>query len=173
MLGSGLSFGNGLVSSSAGLVNVLGQSAVAAPRNSVNGAGDAVAQTMATITIPAGAMGRNGSVRITSVWSYTNSANAKTIATKFGGTSYAVVSPTTTADNRIQTQIFNRNATNSQIGNHFQNQGGWGSSASALVTSAIDTTAAVNITLTCNWAGAVAAETITLEAYCVEIMPGA
>lgn len=152
---------------------VVAASAVQAARNSVNGAGDATETTLATVTLPAGIMGANGLVRISTVWAYTNSANAKTIITRFGGTAgtiYRTLSPTTTATFKDTILIHNVNATNSQKANNSSSTtGGYGTTAAALITSAIDTTATVDIVFRCNWAGAVAGETIALESYLVEV----
>jgi hypothetical protein len=122
---------------------------------------------LATITLPANAMGSNGVVRITTLFSYTNSANTKTPRIKFGGATYGGSSVTTTTNVRDQRQIANRNATNSQIGNSAV-LGSFAASSSAIVTSAVDTTAAVTILLTGQLTNT--SETITLEYFLVELI---
>jgi hypothetical protein len=130
--------------------------------------------TLAAVTVPANAMGTNGSVRITTVWSYTNSANNKIVRHTFGGTGYNTFTLTTTASGRIVTEICNRNATNSQVG--FASGVGPGTAGAGLgftsganVTSAVNTTAAVTILITAQLANT--GETITLESYRVELFP--
>lgn len=154
---------------------VLASSAVAVTRNSVNGAGDQTEETAATVTVPAGAMGANGRLRITSVWSYTSSAGQKLQRIRFGGasgTQYLSGSTTTTNALRLQHEIANRNATNSQVGG-FAGGNSWGTASSGVVTSSVDTTAAVDIVFTTAWAAAASAESLTLESYLVEVMHAA
>lgn len=128
--------------------------------------GDTNENTLATITIPAGAMGANGIVRITTVHSYTNSANTKILRVKFGGTTFVSLSTTTSATNRHQVQIFNRNATNSQVGQTTTIS--FGNSSGAALTSAVDTTAEVTVLITGQ--NGLGSETITLESYLVEVI---
>jgi hypothetical protein len=162
-VGSGLTLASGTLS--AGAI-VIGQSAVA---QSVTGT--TTETTLATITIPAGLMGANGRIEIETLWSFTNSANNKIMRTKFGGTSYSAVTATTRASFRTSAFVANRNATNSQVGG--QNGGigtelgPYGTGTGSPTTTAIDTTSAVNITLTAQLANT--GETITLEAYSVKL----
>lgn len=129
--------------------------------------------TLATITIPAGALGPNGILRVTTLWSHTNSANNKTIAIRLGGTGgtlYAQYNVTATAATRDERQIHNRNSQSSQVGYHVGGgaAGGWGTnSANAAVTSAVDMSAGT--TLVIRGAVPTAAETLTLESYLVEV----
>lgn len=141
--------------------------------------GDTNEFALATIQIPANSIGPNGSVRITQLITYTNSANTKTFRTRFGGvsgTSYNTMAVTTTATGRYQSQIGNRNSTNSQVG--FASGVGvgstgatWGFTTGAVVTSAVDTTASVDIVLT--GTNSNSGETVALEGYSVEICYGA
>lgn len=144
-------------------VQVLGQSAVA-----VSHTGNTTETTLATITIPAGAMGANGQVEIQTIFTYTNNANTKTIRHRFGGTQYAGSAATTTGYTPLHSRIANRGATNSQYGN---GNSGFVAATGAGVTSAVDTTAAVDITLTAQLGNA--ADTITLESYHVVLWPKA
>lgn len=141
------------------------QSAVA-----VSHTGDTNETTLATITIPAGAMGANGSVEIICNWTYTSSANAKRLRIRFGGTALFDSSPTNTSTFRSFTIIANRNSASSQVGSA-ASHGVFGSVASASVTSAIDTTAAVDITITATHS--LASEIIRLESYIVKLYPAA
>jgi uncharacterized protein YbjQ (UPF0145 family) len=149
---------------------VVGASAVAQVRNSVNGAGDAVAQTMATINIPANTLGANGIIRVMATWSSTNSANAKTVNLRFGGTAIASISMVSLAQLTFMRSVQNRNSTSSQLSSFASvSNTSFGGTTNAIVTSAIDTTASQDITLTCLWSGATSGETITLEGYTVEV----
>lgn len=145
---------------------VLAQSsvAVAIPNSALT-----TEQTYVTVTVPAGAMGANGLLRITTVWTYTNSANNKTMRVRFGGTSgtqYTSATSTTTASLRTQCQIGNRNATNSQVGGSIVSAG-FGTSTGANQTSAVDTAASVDLVISGQTASA--GETLTLESYMVEL----
>ncbi len=151
-------------------IKVLAQSSVA-----VSHTGDTNETIKATVVIPAGAMGLNGRLRVTTLWSTTNSANNKTVRVRLGGiggTSFLGAIATTTATFKSQIEIGNRNAANSQVAfasNSFT-AGGWGSTTTAVTTGAIDTSAAQDLVFTATLASA--GETITLESYLVELIPG-
>lgn len=146
-----------------GAWRVLAQSSL-----SVSHTGNTAETTLASVVIPAGAMGPNGRVRITSLWSGTNSANAKTMRHKFGGVNYFAQNMTTQLGWRHENEIGNRNAANSQVGN---TSNVFGSLSGAPITSAIDTAAAVIVLITGQLANA--GETVTLESYRVEVLHGA
>lgn len=147
---------------------VLAKSGVA-----VSHTGDTNETALATVPLPANAMGPNGVLFITAIWSYTNSANNKIMRTRLGGISGTVfgqTTATTSAVLREQREIHNRNSASSQVG--FQlGSGGWITSSSALATASIDTTSAQDIVLSALLANS--GETITLEAYVVEVIYGA
>ena len=143
---------------------VLGSSAVAASHT-----GDTNPSTLATIAVPANAMGANGVLRITAQWSFTNNANAKMTAISFAGTAFCSQSIAGGASARSQTQIANRGAANSQVG-QTPAQANFGGAAGAVTTAAIDTTQAQSISIGVTLANA--ADTATLESYLVELMPG-
>jgi hypothetical protein len=129
--------------------------------------GDTNEFTAATCTIPAGALGANGRVEVDALFSYTNSANAKTLKVKFGGTIFHQAAPTTTATDRVLTFTANRNTTNSQVGPAPGLSSG--TSTGTAVTASVDTTAAVDITITEQLA--LNTETVTLESYSVRLYP--
>lgn len=146
---------------------ILGQSAVA-----VSVSATTSEETLATITVPANSMGANGCVEILAAFTMTNSANNKTMRFKFGGaaTTYRVLVATTSATFLVYGALCNRNATNSQVSNVSQTAAGaFGSSINPLVTSAVDTTANVDITITGQKASS--GETLTLENYMVRLYP--
>lgn len=135
-------------------------------------------------TIPANTIGAGGALRIRTLYSVTSSTNTKTVNIRLGtasctkgsacssGTQYLSFSINTTGfqNARCTTVIWNRAATNAQVGG--AGTAGCnntiGSGGGAPVTSAVDTTAASYINLDGNTNGT---ETITLEAYTVEVLP--
>lgn len=128
--------------------------------------GDTNENTLATITIPAGAMGANGIVRVTTSFSYSSSATSRTARIKFGGTTYQSTNVANTGSAKYQTLIANRGATNSQSGSNIS--GIYSTSSGAAVTSSVDTTAAVTILITGQ--NGLGSDTITLESYFVEVI---
>lgn len=139
---------------------------------------DITEDTLATITVPANAMGANGWLRITTFWTTTSSGNLKTMFIRFsgtGGTAYlnfglASIGNPEYFDVRM---ICNANATNAQIGTppaagNLGSGVGWGAGPTAAVTSAVDTTAQTTIVI--RGQKAVAGETLTLKSYLVELM---
>lgn len=126
---------------------------------------------IATVTIPANVMGLNGRLLIESLWSYTNNANIKTGRIRFGGlagTAYMAAAPTTTAGQRVQTIITNRNAANSQVGGIANSAAVFVASSTSPIVSAVDTTAAVALVFTASLANG--ADTLSLEQYSVELI---
>ncbi len=149
------------------IVSILGSSGAASAVSS----GTAEVQ-LASVTVPANSMGANGKLRITTTWSYTNSVNAKTLRIRLGGstgTIYLGVSPTTSASRTEQIVISNNNSTGSQKGSNAA-ANSFGISTGALTTSSVNTTAATTVDFSGQPASA--GETITLESYTVELIPG-
>lgn len=144
-------------------VRVLGQSAAA-----VSHTGDTAEFTLATITVPANAMGASGRVDIVTRFSATNNANTKTLRIKFGGTQIVSNGVTTPVWGRQRVSVANRGATNLQDGfGDFIN--GLAALAAQTAPAAVDTTASVDITITGQCA--VGTDTITLESYQVILYP--
>jgi hypothetical protein len=152
---------------------VQAQSATAATHT----AGATTETTLLTVAIPAGLLGASGRVVITALWSYTNSANNKRMRIRYGatgaaathaGTVYESILVTTTASYRGQVEIINRSAS-SQVGrNASLGSGGWGTTSSAIVTSAINTANATEIEFSAEVSNA--GESITLESYIIEVV---
>lgn len=146
-----------------GIATVLAQSFVAA-----SAPADTTEDTLATITVPANTLGLNGALRIWTWWTMTSSVNNKTLRIRYSGaagTVYAAPALTTSASLVGLTVIGNRGATNSQVGGPSTTIA---NSAAAIVTSAVDTTAATTIVITGQKASA--GETLTLEGYIVEVV---
>lgn len=144
-------------------VYVLGASAIGSSHT-----GSTTETTLATIAVPANAMGANGVLRITAQWGYSGGAGGWTPRIKFNGTSF--IEPSAFANTSFRSPANadrNRNATNWQLGTALV-QGNWGASPTAVVTSSHAATGALNITITGQLANA--ADTITLHAYTVELV---
>lgn len=127
--------------------------------------------TLATITIPAGSLGPNGSFEIETLWTVTNSANTKTLRVKLGSTAFANIAATTSASAQLHTRVANRNSAASQVGFPSANSSGFGVSSAAVTTGAVDTSQDAIVTITGQLASA--GETITLESYVVKLFPKA
>lgn len=129
---------------------------------------------LATISIPAGAIGPNGFARVTTLWKYTNSGNTKTLRVRLGGVSgtvfFGLGVTTTNALQNIQI-IRNRGAANSQVSMTNSISGVFGTSAADPSTGAVDTASAQDLVISGQLANS--GETITLESYIVEICYGA
>lgn len=103
-----------------------------------------------TLTIPAGMMGANGVLEIVPFFTYTNSANNKTLRVRFGGTGGTVFSTvtTSTSENNIKyLWIRNANSTSSQKGPSAGFVNGFGTGTSAGIASAVNTTSAVDVVI--------------------------
>jgi hypothetical protein len=149
-----------------GLWYVIGASGVASPVT-----GTASETSLAGITIPAGAMGANGILKVTALWTYTNSANAKTLRVRFGnglsGTAFQTLAASnSTAAIRTLITIQNRNSASSQVGG--MASGTFTATSVANATGTIDTTAQQTLTISGQLANT--GETITLESYIVELL---
>jgi hypothetical protein len=145
-------------------VRLLGHSSVQTSHT-----GNTTDTTLATVTIPANAMGLNGRIRVSALWAYPNSANNKTCRIRFGGLGGTAIHSainTTSALYRALVEVGNRNATNSQVCQSVTLN--VGASGGTLVTAAVDTTAAVDVVITGQLA--LGSETITLETYLVELI---
>jgi hypothetical protein len=147
-------------------MTLLAASAVAIPLT-----GTTNETALATIPIPAGAMGLNGGLLISSLWSFTNSANVKTLRQRLGGmagTAFLSTSPTTNATLCDLRHIRNRNSAASQCGS-LSGSAPFGLTSNAIVAGAIDTSVPQDFVITGQLASA--GETITLERYEVWLLP--
>jgi hypothetical protein len=143
-------------------VQVLARSAVAVAAPS-----DTTEDTLATIAVPAGLLGINGSIEIVARWTFTNSANNKTLRHRWSGGAGTIIlgvvpSPSTATTTR--TLVANRGAANSQY-----TQGDGMTGVSAVNSAAVDTTAATSIVITGQ--KALNTETLQLESYTATVYP--
>jgi hypothetical protein len=130
---------------------------------------DTAENTLGTCTVPANAMGPNGSLRVWTTWTLTSSANVKTFRVRFSGaagTQFLQTTATTSAAAQFLTVISNRNATNAQIGG--LTGGTVGITGIAHTTATVDTTAETSIVVI--GVKATAGETLTLERLLVELI---
>lgn len=144
---------------------VLAHSAVA-----VSGAADTAKNDLATVTIPAGAMGANGRLRITTHWTVTDGADDKTISYEFGGTAFFSATVTTVDGIYDQRDIANVNDEEAQKSINAAHVAGFGSLSAAPTTGTVDTTAAVDLIF--YGQKETGSDTITLESYTVELLYG-
>lgn len=150
---------------------VFAQSAVAATIGAVT-----TETALATISIPAGALGPNGFIELWTWTTVTSNANSKTQYVRLGGAAgTAVVNAAVTTNSAVArlTIIANRNNQSSQVamapsGN---NSGGMGQFGAAYPTAAIDTSAAWDLVISGQKANS--ADTYTLEAYKLVLHYGA
>jgi hypothetical protein len=149
-----------------GVWHILAASAVAVPHT-----GNTNETALATIAIPAGAIGANGVVRITTSWIVTTSGNNKIMRVRMNGISGTILQTTTQTTNistQLLTHIKNRNSQSSQTTGFTQTSTApYGASTAAVATAAIDTSAAVDLVLSGQLADG--GDTVTLDSYMVEL----
>ncbi|RJQ38257.1 MAG: hypothetical protein C4555_05180 [Dehalococcoidia bacterium] len=136
--------------------------------------GSTAETSLASITVPAGAMGPNGSIRITVLISANDGTDTRTYRLRMGGMSgtiYRAISMGANLTLRDQCEITNRNSVASQIGFATGSGGGFGGSTAAAVTSTVNTNASFTIEITGELSNA--ADTITREYILVELFYGA
>jgi len=118
------------------------------------------------VVVPGGLMSPNGQLEIVHNWTYTNSANSKTLRIyfgTFGGISYYGRSETTTTVSQVYTSIKNRNDVASQIGINSAVASGVGSTSGSFVTSTLNTSTNQSIIFAAQLASA--GETATLKGF--------
>lgn len=146
---------------------VLGQSAVqvTAPANTAF-------NSLATITVPAGALGANGMITVESVWGMTNNANAKLVGVRLNGSTGTVISQNSVANFSSTTLLgflANRNSASVQVTGTPNAVGGVGSTGTAVNTASVNTASAFTIDLVGQ--KATGGDTITLDMYKVTMYP--
>jgi hypothetical protein len=136
-------------------------------------------ESLFSVLFPAGLLGPNDVLSVHPLWSYTNSANNKTLRVKFGANVAAATSVwsavnTTTLSAGPRVAMRGRNSLTAQIMEHVSNSGfgsaeGYASSGTDLTTTAIDFS--VDQTLFITGQLASAAESIVLRSVLVRIEP--
>jgi len=137
----------------------------------VSGTGSAVDMAPSLITVPAGLMGAESSVRITLTWKFTGTTASKTCGIKFGSATVASVAQSSATLSATTINVFHNKTTLgvlSQVGFAGNVSPGIGASGNTTATGSVDTNAAVviQILFTGN-----AADTASLEHYIVEVLP--
>ena len=121
--------------------------------------------TLATCTLPGGALGPNGHVHIFTYWTMTGSTNSKIIRSQFGNQAYLAetITALTTIGTVRETIVWAANSRIAQVGSSF-----FGANTTNF-TSSVDTKNSVAILLTGQLSNT--SETITLAAYSVVVYP--
>lgn len=119
---------------------------------------------LASVKVPANAMGSAGMVRITTTWSVTNNENNKTVITRFGGADIARNAVTTVSSYQEQRLVQNRNP-----GQQVFMFGGASYTGAPVATLDKDTTKTQTVDIVAQLQ--IATDAITLEAYTVELIP--
>ena len=149
-------------------VEVLGAQHTAAAKTDA----DTAESTLYSLTLPAGTMGPDDTLRVTALWSYPNSANTKSLKIKVGGSTIFSNSVSTTASLVAQAQLSNRGAVDSQIGKPMGHTS-FGTNTSGPVTLTKDFAAAQDVTITAQWGTAgTGSNSIVLESALVELLRG-
>lgn len=138
-------------------------------QNNVTGTaltGTTVQTTLASILIPAGLIGLNGSLRMRAVASTTNNANSKSINFLLGGTALAGGAAVSNIANVASNLMSNRGSLASQLNTSPVSNGATGTFTTTAVNTAIDQILTITGTL------AVGTDTMALESYLIEVLPG-
>ena len=123
--------------------------------------------TLSSVTIPAGLMGADGSVRVTAIFTFVGTAGIKTMRAKFGGTTFVNSGPAnTTLSASIFRTISNLTAS-SQVAIPVTAAEG-GAQASTTVVGSVDTSADQAIAITVQLASA--ADSATLNKLLIEVL---
>lgn len=133
--------------------------------------GDTTERAGPTITVPGGAQGLNGSLRVFSFWQTTNNANVKTGRVRIGGaagTECYAASQASGVGFPVMTQVWNRGAANKQFCYAPTQLTGFGQTAVASAYPAIDTSANHDLVLSLH--KATATDNHILEALSIEIV---
>jgi hypothetical protein len=127
--------------------------------------GSTTETTLINVTVPAGAIGNNGQIVVTSNWATNNSAGAKAGVVYLGGTAVGSSSSyTTSTGGSSMNSIRNRGALTAQTSQLIG-----GAATGACVYTAIDTSASTKITITGDIA--TATDNVILEGFTVQLFP--
>lgn len=148
---------------------VIAQSGTAVPLT-----GTTTETTLATITIPGGMMGLNGSIEVDVSASFTANTNLKTLNVKLGGTQIGIFSRSGATETGARTNLVvsNRGSQSSQV----LSQPASTSVLFGVFTTTYPATLSKDMSqdqaLTITGTLANSADTITLERYSVKVLPG-
>jgi hypothetical protein len=128
--------------------------------------GDILETTKYTLSIPAGIVGANSSLRISYLATCTNNANAKTIRIRIGGTIFSNANAVSANGSIKNILISNRGAVNSQVMPLTSNI--FGSGGIGVSTASVDFASTQSLTFTIENANA--GDTTSLESILVEVI---
>ena len=126
---------------------------------------------LATVTVPGGAMGPNGKLRITVHATQTNNANVKTLRFTLGGQSLLAVNLASNLTTALQRTISNTGSSSAQISYAPGTSGSFALNASPHATGTVDTSTSQSLAISMQLANA--ADGFTLLDYHVEVLYGA
>jgi hypothetical protein len=150
---------------------LLGWTSLAASAVQSSNTGNINETTLASVALPAGAVGPNGILRIFSLWSFTNNANSKTPRVKIGSANNLFNAvQTSVACLQLMSVIRNRNDQAVQVG-QARNLAAAGGSTQAIASFTIDMSSSQTIDFTGQLTNV--ADVIALEAYSIELLYGA
>ncbi len=121
------------------------------------------------ITIPAGLMSATGSVRITAMWKFTGATSTRTVAVKFGGTTYFSTAHAVGILSAVSQTVISNKTTASQVGYGTGGASGLAGITTTTVTSAVNTAIAAT-TIQITFLGT-SPDTASLEHWIVEYLP--
>jgi hypothetical protein len=123
-----------------------------------------------TISVPANVMGKNGRFEFNILGANNNTANNKTYAMTFGGTSFWQFVPTTTTASSFRFGVANKNSLSSNVGFPGSSSSGFGGVSATLTYGTINTGSAQNAILTMQLA--TATDYILLDNFILKMIPG-
>lgn len=122
---------------------------------------------LASIDLPAGYLGPRGALRLTTLWSYPNSASAKTIRVRLGGQIFCAKALTTSLSFQAMT-IIRARGTKAQVASSPSASSDFGSSGAVVQVGSVDMTRDQVLTITAKLEAPT--EKLTLEDYLLEVL---
>lgn len=165
---SDIGYGNNLFISNGTRWQPLGGSCLVSQSNvAVSVTGTASETTLATISVPGGLMSANGTLEVSTLWSYTNAATSRNIRARFGAGAISFFSGTVTTSNTAQCKFYlrNTNSTSAQVCQPIGLIQTFAASTSTFATYTQDTSIDFNITLSATLTDT--SQTVTLEGYTI------
>lgn len=139
-------------------------STLAQSSSPVNVSGTTEARVLASVNVPANSMGEHGMVRVTTTWSMSNNENNKTVITRFGGEEIARNPVITVSTYQEQRMIQNRG-----VKRQVFIFGGNSYTGAPIGMLEKDTTKVQKVDIVAQLENA--SDSMTLEAYTVELIP--
>lgn len=121
------------------------------------------------VTVPGGMLGPDGMLKVTATYSANNNANTKTPRVRLGASSLFSAGLNAWTTLTVHLMLWARASETSQVCTPINVGNIWGSSAQAVVLTTFDMRQDQTISIDSQLANA--ADTMTLEAWCVELLP--